>query len=365
MNIFTCYRYCNWLHNGKPVGVQNSNTTEGGAYTLNGTNLAVKNPGAKYHIPTKNEWIKAGYYKGGGTNAGYWTYATQSDTPPTCVIADSTGSGPLCNNSNDIKISTASSDSLIQADINNTSNKLYVVGNANDRIYIIDTNTKTLIGTLSGSWQLNNIQVNKTLNKIYANSYGPNIQTIVIDGSSNTVSKTIPTAFSALGSDNIVVNEQSNKLYVGYTSGINMYIDVINCLTDTVIKTINITPGISSATFGAMHANEDDNKIYAYINNSTTGRIIVINGNSDSQESHIDSSALGNEILYFSGNLYITQYMSNKLQIIKLSDGSSSNITLNYPFFMDIDKQRNILSLQNLDDIGAASRATALQHELV
>ena len=28
-------------------------------------------------------------------------------------------------------------------------------------------------------------------------------------------------------------------------------------------------------------------------------------------------------------------------------------------------KQRNLISLQNLDDIGAASRATALQHELV
>ena len=38
--------------------------------------------GALYRLPTENEWYKAAYYKGGGTNAGYWAYATQSDTAP-------------------------------------------------------------------------------------------------------------------------------------------------------------------------------------------------------------------------------------------------------------------------------------------
>ena len=93
---FDCARYCNWLHNGKPTGIQNSGTTEDGAYTLNGTvegNAVARNVGAKYHIPTENEWYKAAYYKGGGTNAGYWRYATQSDSDPTCVSANSTGDG--------------------------------------------------------------------------------------------------------------------------------------------------------------------------------------------------------------------------------------------------------------------------------
>jgi hypothetical protein len=93
---FDCARYCNWLHNGKPTGVQDSSTTEDGAYLLNGVttgNAIEKKAGAKYSLPTENEWYKAAYYKGGGTNAGYWKYATQSDIDPTCVSANSVGDG--------------------------------------------------------------------------------------------------------------------------------------------------------------------------------------------------------------------------------------------------------------------------------
>jgi formylglycine-generating enzyme required for sulfatase activity len=95
---FDCARYCNWLHNEKPTGSQNSSTTEDGAYTLNGAvsgNVAVRNSGAKYHIPTENEWYKAAYYKGDGTNSGYWSYATQSDEMPICVYATTDGDGTL------------------------------------------------------------------------------------------------------------------------------------------------------------------------------------------------------------------------------------------------------------------------------
>jgi hypothetical protein len=96
---FDCARYCNWLHNGQPLNVlQDNNSTEDGAYTLNGIttgNAVTKNPGAKYYIPTENEWYKAAYYKGGNTNAGYWKYATQSNSDPTCVNADSDGNGPV------------------------------------------------------------------------------------------------------------------------------------------------------------------------------------------------------------------------------------------------------------------------------
>jgi formylglycine-generating enzyme required for sulfatase activity len=98
VNWFDCARYCNWLHNGKPIGLQNSSTTETGAYTLNGATSGVnitRNVNANYYIPTENEWYKAAYYKGGGTNAGYWLYATQSNTAPTPVTASSTGDGLL------------------------------------------------------------------------------------------------------------------------------------------------------------------------------------------------------------------------------------------------------------------------------
>lgn len=97
VNFLTWYnaaRYCNWLHNNKPSGPQNSSTTENGAYTLTGnTGNPSRNSGAKYFIPTHNEWYKAAYYKGRSLNAGYWAYPTQSDTVPSVVTASATGDG--------------------------------------------------------------------------------------------------------------------------------------------------------------------------------------------------------------------------------------------------------------------------------
>jgi sulfatase modifying factor 1 len=78
---FDAARFANWMQNG-----QGSGSTETGAYTLVGGQTSgtapAKNAGAQYYIPTENEWYKAAFYKGGSTNAGYWDYATQSDTDP-------------------------------------------------------------------------------------------------------------------------------------------------------------------------------------------------------------------------------------------------------------------------------------------
>ena len=89
---FDAARVANWLVNG----ATSSSSTETGAYTLLGVTNGIApavNPGAKFYIPTENQWYKAAYYKGGSTNAGYWTYATQSDSQPTMVTADAMGNG--------------------------------------------------------------------------------------------------------------------------------------------------------------------------------------------------------------------------------------------------------------------------------
>ena len=88
---FDAARVANWLHNGQAAG-----STETGAYTLGGAtsgNAPALNSGALYFIPTEDQWYKSAYYKGGSTNAGYWDYATQSDTQPTGVTANATGDG--------------------------------------------------------------------------------------------------------------------------------------------------------------------------------------------------------------------------------------------------------------------------------
>ena len=75
-------RFANWMHNGATVGAN----TENGAYELNGTIYGIipKNPGAKWWLPSEDEWYKAACYNpmaAGGTG-GYSLYATGSNTPP-------------------------------------------------------------------------------------------------------------------------------------------------------------------------------------------------------------------------------------------------------------------------------------------
>jgi len=103
---FDAARFCNWLHNGCPTGLQGPETTERGAYTLDGATSGVdfsRNPGAKYWIPSEDEWYKAAYHDpqsqaDGGPPGGdfYWLYPTKSDTVPGNTI----GPLPLANHAN-------------------------------------------------------------------------------------------------------------------------------------------------------------------------------------------------------------------------------------------------------------------------
>lgn len=99
-------RFANWLSNGKPTGQQDKNTTEDGAYTLNGVMNPENNTNIKrnainpntglpptYFLPNEDEWHKAAYYKGGGIDAGYWTFATQSDNSPLKCTKDKFDNG--------------------------------------------------------------------------------------------------------------------------------------------------------------------------------------------------------------------------------------------------------------------------------
>lgn len=83
-------RFANWMHNGQPTGAQNTTTTEDGAYQISQGTAAVRKAGATWFVPSIDEWYKAAFYKGGGTNAGYWSYAAKSNTAPTRQAAPGT-----------------------------------------------------------------------------------------------------------------------------------------------------------------------------------------------------------------------------------------------------------------------------------
>ena len=89
---FVCFmdaaRFANWLSNG-----QGNGSTETGAYTIIANSpLVTRNAGALWFVPSRDEWIKAGYYQpanSGGDVDDYWLYPTRSnDAPIEASVAD-------------------------------------------------------------------------------------------------------------------------------------------------------------------------------------------------------------------------------------------------------------------------------------
>lgn len=99
VSFWSAARFANWLHNGQPSGFQGPGSTESGAYSNIGNHLTfARQPGAKFFIPTENEWYKAAYHdKNAGVAGTYFDYATGSDTLPGRDMTETTSPG---NNAN-------------------------------------------------------------------------------------------------------------------------------------------------------------------------------------------------------------------------------------------------------------------------
>ena len=80
VSFWDAARFSNWMHNGQGAG-----DTESGAYLGIGDDVVfARQTGAKYFIPSENEWYKAAFYDPEKQNgAGYWDFPTRSDTMPT------------------------------------------------------------------------------------------------------------------------------------------------------------------------------------------------------------------------------------------------------------------------------------------
>ena len=85
--------FANWLHNGKATnreaflsGAYDVSTFGVGPNGVGFTDQLTRSPGARYWIPSLDEWMKAAHYdpnkpNADGTIGGWWQYSTSSDSP--------------------------------------------------------------------------------------------------------------------------------------------------------------------------------------------------------------------------------------------------------------------------------------------
>jgi len=82
VSLLSAMRYCNWIEQGAPIvqpGEDVDVITEHGSYEFSSDGSVIENQDSHIYIPTQDEWVKAGYYAGGGRNVGYWRYPTQNN----------------------------------------------------------------------------------------------------------------------------------------------------------------------------------------------------------------------------------------------------------------------------------------------
>jgi formylglycine-generating enzyme len=90
VSFWDAARFCNWLHNGQPNAAEGPGTTESGAYhDVGNQTLFGRSPGARYFIPTEDEWYKAAYHdKSAGLAASYFDYPAGSNAVPINTLPD-------------------------------------------------------------------------------------------------------------------------------------------------------------------------------------------------------------------------------------------------------------------------------------
>ena len=82
-SFWNALRFANWLHNGQPTGVQDSTTTEDGAYTITALGIAnnsiTRNAAATIFIISEDEWYKAAYYDASTMSYNPYPFADRFD----------------------------------------------------------------------------------------------------------------------------------------------------------------------------------------------------------------------------------------------------------------------------------------------
>lgn len=99
VNFITYYdalRYCNWLHHGQQTGPLGRASTEFGAYTLTAQaeaagQLVARRAGARFWLPSLDEWFKGAYYLSRTQSYRVFPVPTETGNFPNPALATSSG----------------------------------------------------------------------------------------------------------------------------------------------------------------------------------------------------------------------------------------------------------------------------------
>jgi len=185
----------------------------------------------------------------------------------------------------------------------------YITNSRSNTVSVINTTTKTIIGTFPVGKQPYGLYVSPDGSKAYVTNAGSN-SISVINTFTNSVIATIPVGSFPNG---VCVSPDGSKVYV--TNVDSNSISVINTSTNSVLATIPV----GSSPYG-VNVNPDGSKVY--VTNSGSNSISVINTFTNSVIATIPvggSSPYGVIVSPDGSKVYVTNSLSNSISVINTS----------------------------------------------
>ena len=195
---------------------------------------------------------------------------------------------------------------------------LYVADFGTNNTTVIDGSNNSIIKTIPVADAPTGIAVNSSSGNVYVTSYEYFGNVSLINGNTNTVVKTIPVGN---GPDGIAFDSSNGYVYVGNMGGSS--ISVINGSTNTVVKTIPVGNGPDGIAF-------DSSNGYVYVADSSSNNVSVINGSTNTVEKTIPVGNGPDGIAFDSSNanVYVSNYISSNISVI---NGSTNSVVKTIP----------------------------------
>ena len=183
---------------------------------------------------------------------------------------------------------------------------LYVADFGTNNTTVIDGSNNSIIKTIPVSDAPTGIAVNSSSGNVYVTSYEYFGNVSLINGTTNTVVKTIPVGN---GSDAIAFDSFNGYVYVANTLSQN--VSIINGTTNTVVKSIPVGNGPEGIAF-------DQSNGYVYVANYDSSNVSVINGNTNTVVKTIPVGAYPQAVVYdpSNGYVYVANYGSSNVSVI-------------------------------------------------